>query len=49
MLAVENDNLPVAAYLLERGVDVNKASLRLSPLHAAARLPVRMCAERACV
>lgn len=41
MLAVENDRLPVAAYLLERGVDVNKASLRLSPLHAAARLPVR--------
>jgi hypothetical protein len=42
VLAVEHNHLPVAAYLLQRGVDVNKTSqMRLSPLHAAARLPVR--------
>ena len=42
MLAVEHDQLPVATYLLERGLDPNKLSARHnSPLNAAARLPVR--------
>lgn len=43
VLSVEHNHLPVAAFLLERGVDPNKASqMRLGPLHAAARLPVRI-------
>lgn len=42
VLAVEHGHLHVSQFLLERGVDVNKASqMRLSPLHAAAQLPVR--------
>lgn len=42
VLAAQHGHVPVAAYLLGRGVDPNKASqLQQTPLHAAARLPVR--------
>lgn len=43
VLAAQHDRTDVAAYLLGKGLDPNKASqLQQSPLHAAARLPVRI-------